>query len=150
AEAGSARSIAFGREGLKNVARALDPCVAQPIVEIARSETELGKGAIAVDDRTWARQFELGLGLLHSVQERLGDPRSSLELALEAARTESTRAITLGALAQVAANQGRTQDALTLADRAEVLVPKHPALARIRGEALAATWRWNDAAPWFL
>ena len=51
-------------------------------------------------------------------------------------------------LAQLAAREGRPEEALSLADEAEVDAPGHPFLLRIRGEALAQVWRFDAAAPW--
>ena len=51
-------------------------------------------------------------------------------------------------LALLAARQGRPEEALSLADDAEVDAPGHPFLLRVRGEALAQVWRFGDAAPW--
>jgi predicted Zn-dependent protease len=42
---------------------------------------------------------------------------------------------------------GRTDAALRQLDRAEALAPGHPALASLRGEALAQVWRWSEAVP---
>ena len=51
-------------------------------------------------------------------------------------------------LAQLAGREGRVDEALLVADEAEVDAPGHPFLARVRGEALAQVWRFADAAPW--
>jgi tetratricopeptide (TPR) repeat protein len=50
------------------------------------------------------------------------------------------------ALADLEARRGATQAALALADRAAESVPGHPALARIRADALAHAWRLDEAA----
>jgi predicted Zn-dependent protease len=55
----------------------------------------------------------------------------------------------IAGLADLAAGQGKTDDALALAQRAGALVPGHPALARIRGDALLAAWRWAEAGQFF-
>jgi tetratricopeptide (TPR) repeat protein len=150
AESKSERSKAFGREGLKRVARNLDPCLPQPILELARAEASAG-GTTAPPrtPRSWGRQLEHGLGLLRVVQERLDEARPSLELARETASSDHERAMATWALAQLAASQGATDEALRLATTASSLAPGHPAIARTRGEALAAQWRWREAAPFF-
>ncbi len=147
-ETKSNRSRAFGRAGLKNVMRALDPCLMQPVTEVAHSEVSIGAGtAPAKSDRSWERQFEHGLGLLTLVQERRQEAKPSLELALARARDDRERGMALAALAELAASQGCTAEALSIAARAASATPGHPAVARIRGEALASSWRWDEAVP---
>jgi predicted Zn-dependent protease len=45
----------------------------------------------------------------------------------------------------VAARQGRTDDAIVLFDQVDKLIPDHPSVARARGDAYAAVWRWEEA-----
>jgi hypothetical protein len=146
-ESKSDRSRAFGREGLKRVARNLDPCAPQPVVELGRAEASAGGAPPPRTERSWERQIDHGLALLRAVQERLDDARPVLELARDRAPSDRERAIATWALAQLAASQGRTDDALGLATAASALAPGHPAVARVRGEALATQWRWLEAAP---
>ena len=152
-DARSVRGRAFGQEGLRRVARAIDPCPPEPVTELVRVEALLGgrsgSAPRAEDPRAFQRAFDHGLAMLHEVGERLGEATPSLERALKAARTDRERAMALGALARLAEEQGRTDDALALATKAGALLPAHPALARLRGETLAVSWRWGDAAPWF-
>jgi len=94
---------------------------------------------------------------LHALQEQTDEARPSLERALHeleslgAAETESReanarhRAMVMALSAQIAARQNRTEEAITWLDRAEALLPGHPALANIRGEALGNVWRWKEA-----
>jgi len=44
------------------------------------------------------------------------------------------------------ARQGRLEEALEAADRAEALIGEHPALWRVRGRAHAQVWMWPEAA----
>jgi hypothetical protein len=150
AESKSERSKAFGKEGLKRVARNLDPCLPQPIVELARAEASVGGGSPPLRaPRSWERELEHGLGLLRVVQERLEEARGPLSLARTAATSDRERAMATWALAQLAAAQGATDESLLLATTASSLAPGHPAIARTRGEALAAQWRLGEAAPHF-
>src|SRR5262249_2344335 len=48
-------------------------------------------------------------------------------------------------LAQVAERQGRTEEVFARLDQARALLGAHPALVHIRGEALGAVWRWQEA-----
>lgn len=149
-ESRTVRGRAFGREGLRQVTRAIDPCTPEPVLEIARAEVGIGRGSpLLLGPRRWDRLFEHGLGMLHEVQERLEEARPSLLRALETAENDRQRAMAAAALADLAARQGATDDALAWAGRAAAFVPAHPALARIRGAALASAWRWSEAAPYF-
>jgi tetratricopeptide (TPR) repeat protein len=155
-DARSARGRAFGQEGIRRVARAIDPCPPQPVTDLARAEAMLGVGSPAAGEhrlgegaRAFQRAFDHGLAMLHEVGERQGEARPSLERALARARDDRERAMALGALARLAEEQGRTAEALDLLGKADALVPAHPALARLRGETQAISWRWGDAAPSF-
>jgi hypothetical protein len=145
AEAKTERSRAFGREGLGRVARNLDPCAPQPVIGLARAEVTTSPATRG--PRAWEREFDHGLGLLHVVQENLDDARPSLERARANAGSDRERAVATWALAQLAASQGNTAEALRLAGAASALAPGHPAIARTRAEALVAQWRWAEAAP---
>ncbi|MBK8260762.1 MAG: hypothetical protein IPK80_05420 [Nannocystis sp.] len=128
----------------------LDPCAAPPPTTIATASIELGPGAAVTAQRpTWERLYELGLGLQGELQERLGLAKSALDAALPGAVASAPfdEALVLAALAEVAAAQGRVDEALQLADRVAALLPDHPAAASLRGLALAAVWRWERAAP---
>jgi predicted Zn-dependent protease len=84
---------------------------------------------------------------LHALSERLDEARPSFAKALALLPETATRerAMVLAALADLAGRQGRVEESLALVAQAEQLVPDHPALARIRGDALAQVWRWKDA-----
>jgi tetratricopeptide (TPR) repeat protein len=142
------RGRAFGREGLKKVARALDACAEQPITDVDETSIELGRGGapLAHDFR---EEYDYALGLSHVVQERLDEAARACDRALALATTDEERGVALALSADVLAQQGRHDEARERVARARVLVGDHPALARIEGEALASTWRWAEAAPFF-
>ena len=132
-----------GRAFLRASERPIDGCGEEPLLSLAETVVEVGDdeaGALS-----WERLYVHGLALLHEVSERLEDSRPSLTLALERAPTERDRARVLLALAELEGRQGRTDEALSLADRAEALVGSHPAIDRVRGRALAQVWRWEEA-----
>ncbi|MCU0659886.1 MAG: hypothetical protein MUF64_32860 [Polyangiaceae bacterium] len=83
--------------------------------------------------------------MTHALQERLDEARPSLQRALELAPGGAERARVLATLATVAARQGRVEETEQWLGQAAALVPGAPALARIRGEAMAQVWRWQDA-----
>lgn len=127
-----------------------DACAPQPITEIARAVVPLGGAAPLAEPPLWRRLFEHGLGLGHAVQERIDEARPSLEKALalvEAGGTPREQAMVVWALGWLEAHEGRTEDALRLADRAAALLPGHPAPDALRGEALSLVWRWAEAVP---
>jgi hypothetical protein len=164
ADTKSERGKTFGRVGLKKVARAIDACKAQPITDVARAEVLVNPeaGPLLVPARApetrevaFARRFAYGLGLSHSLQERLDDARLPLGAAFELAQTPRERAIVLGAVATVASKQGRTDETFTVAGRADAAAREAGmappiAMQRARGEVLASTWRLDEAAPLFL
>jgi tetratricopeptide (TPR) repeat protein len=144
----TARGGAFARASVRTSGRPIDACLFEPVLEIARAEALLGPSA-SKGEGTFDGLFAHGLALLHERQERLDEARPSFERALERAKDTRQRAMAIAALADLAAGQGRTDDALALAARAGALAPAHPAIARIRGDALLAAWRWGEAAPFY-
>lgn len=86
------------------------------------------------------------------MQEKLEETKATLTEAQAAlpddAPTWARAAITYE-LARVAGRQGRTDEAIATFDKVEALVPGHPAVARAKGEAYAAVWRWEKAAAAF-
>jgi tetratricopeptide (TPR) repeat protein len=148
ADARAPRGRAFLDASRKVTGTPLLPCVTQPLTDIARVELWIGPGSEGKPTSAvpaWRRLHEHGLALLHAVQERLDEARPSLQRALELAPGPSERAQVLAALATVAARQGRVEETETWLRQAEALAPGSPALARIRGEALAQVWRWQEA-----
>jgi tetratricopeptide (TPR) repeat protein len=127
----------------------VDPCVPQPVTEIARAEVLLGGSARHVETAPlWTRLLDHAYGLQHAVQERLDEARPSLERALaELDAAPREKAAVILAIAHLEAYEGRTGEALRQIDRAAALVPGHPAIQSLRGEALSLVWRWADAVP---
>jgi hypothetical protein len=149
ADARTSRGASFAREVARRTGGPMDPCVTEPVTEIAASEVELGSGA--AEHRSpmpaWRRLYDHGLGMLHALQEDVESARPSLERALEVLPTgaDRERAMVLDALAEVSIREGRTDEALRRLDEAEALVPAHPAIPHARGAALGNVWRWKEA-----
>jgi tetratricopeptide (TPR) repeat protein len=136
-----------GAKGTRGVD--LDPCRPQPITEIASTRVELGTGARAADPTTaWQRDYEHGMALVSTVSERLEEARSVLTDALAIAPDDRARAMVVVQLAEVAAKQGRADDAIALVAQARTLLgptARPPVLDAVAAEALARVWRWDDA-----
>jgi hypothetical protein len=125
----------------------VDACAAQPISAVATAEVWIGAGAPPADDSATARRLYVhGLGLLHEVQEHVGRAGRSFDAALARTEDPQLRAQILAGLTAVASRQGRVDDARALAAKAAALAPGHPAPAWLEGQALAAVWRWQQAA----
>jgi tetratricopeptide (TPR) repeat protein len=152
ADAKTQRGAAFAREVTRRTGAPMDPCVAEPVTDVAVSEVRLGDGAAAgaAAMPVWRRLYGHGLGLLHALQEDLGSARPSLDRALDLLPpgADRERAMVLHAQAEVAIREGRTDEALERLDEAEALVGDYPAVPHARGEALGNVWRWREAAPW--
>ena len=150
-DARTPRGAAFAQEVRVRTSSPFDPCVAEPVTEIAESEVWIGempeRRAQASGQPDWRRLYDHGLGLLRALQEDVHGARASLLRGLElvAPDRDRERGMLVHALAQVAAREGRTDEALQLLDQAERLVPEHPAIAHARGEALGGVWRWKEA-----
>ncbi|HEX3344025.1 MAG TPA: multiheme c-type cytochrome [Polyangiaceae bacterium] len=149
ADAKTTRGAAFAREVARRTGGPMDPCVVEPVTEIATSDVELGAGASGHRSAmpAWRRLYDHGLGMLHALQEDVESARPSLERALEVLPTgsERERAMVFDALAEVSIREGRTDEALRRLDEAAALLPDHPALAHARGAALGNVWRWKEA-----
>jgi cytochrome c554/c'-like protein len=145
------RGAAFAREVKKRTGAALDPCVPEPVTDIATTEVWIGQGwearTLPAAVPAWRRLYDHGLGLLRAQQEEVEAARPSLDRALDGIPkgAERERAIVVGALAQVAIREGRTDEALQRLDEAEALAPGHPAIPHARGQALGDVWRWSEA-----
>ena len=134
----------------------MDACVAQPITDIDESTVWVGAGADQ-EPRThalpdWQRLYEHGLGWIRAVQEKADEARPSLLRALdlvEATGTDRERAMVLAALGMLSAREGRVDEAVAWAARAEQFTPNHPAIAYLRGLAHAEVWRWQTATQWY-
>jgi len=151
-ESRTARGSAFDREVARRTEAPIDPCRAEPITDVAETETWVGEGAgaMALPNAAppWRRLYDHALGWLHALQEDVDAARPSLDkaLLLVPPGDERARAMVVGAMAEVAIREGRTGEAGELLDQAEVLAPDHPAIAHARGQALRSVWRWADAA----
>jgi tetratricopeptide (TPR) repeat protein len=128
-----------GAKGTREVH--LDPCRPQPITLIAETRVQLGAPT------TWDKKYEHGMALVSVVSERLDEARTVLEQALAMAPDGKARAMVIVQLAQVAAKQGRADDALALIAQARELLPKPgpPVLDAVAADALMRVWRWKDA-----
>ncbi len=129
-------------------APAPDPCILQPITEVAEATIALGGEIPAPDARAWQRLFDHALGMTKALQEQVDEARPSLERALAllpAAGADRARAMVMALYGAVAVREGRTDEAMKWLDGAEALAPKHAAIGRLRGEALTSVWRWTEA-----
>lgn len=152
------RGLAFALGAAQRGKIPIDPCLAEPVTSVGEATVWLGRGA-REKTRTggaarpdYERLLTQGLALLHGRQERVGLARASIERALRLARDAddtSARARAFALSARLAAAQGRPEKSMELSDRAESLVGPHPVLDRLRGDALARVWRWQDAARWY-
>jgi hypothetical protein len=148
----TARGAAFAREVGERTGAPLNPCVPEPVTDIATSEVWIGQGweahALPATKPAWRRLYDHGLGLLHAQQEEVEAARPSLDRALDWVSSSGAalpRAMVLGALAQVAIREGRTAEAMQRLDDAEAIDPGHPAIPHARGQALGDVWRWSEA-----
>jgi hypothetical protein len=147
----SARGRAFIAAARKRQEATFDGCREEPITEVATASLELG-GTPGADSRpTWARLYDHALGLALSVSEDLGEARwSALRAWAELEHVENVesghRAKVLTLLGRISARQGRLDEALGYADRAQKLIGEHPAIERVRADAYSQVWRWKEAA----
>ncbi len=138
------RGRGFDAAALSAGMPALDACAEEPVIDVASFSSR------ALTRPTWERLYEHAMAASHDVQEALGAAETSAHLALAAApETALVRAAILTLEADVLARQGRRDEALALAARAEALAGPHPAIDRARGHAEAQVWRWSDAASAF-
>ena len=140
------RSQAFAQAALAMGHGVIDPCVPQPITEIAAVKVTMGHASARP---AWRRRYDHAVGWLHNVQERIGEVRPSLEAALaqvEALGDVRGQAMVWSLLGSLNAKQGRTEEALAALTQAAALAPGEPAPAFLRGEALSKVWRWCEAA----
>ncbi len=130
----------------------IDACRPQPITPLANARVWIGEGSDRREASggatapTWRRLFDHALALIGDVQEHLDDARPSLAAAMETAPDSHARAMILAQQARLEGRQGRLEEALTAADQAEALSGPMPALDRLRADAYAQVWRWNEAS----
>lgn len=132
-----------------------DPCVEQPIVEMAKDTAEVYPDRFAPGDNEpgWRRWFARGLAMQKHLSERLDETIDSFERAMEALESmdpapdniDRRKAMILVGEAQVLARQRRHREAIELYDRAEKLVGDHPAILVGRGDAYANVWQFDKA-----
>jgi len=129
-------------------AKRLDACRLQPIDELAEASAELGPGAPSRDaSKDFPRAWAWSKGAMHVLLERLDEARVPLAMADKAARNPTEHAMALSLLGQVEAKEGRVTDALMHVADAEKQIGAHPFFDRVRGQALASTWREAEAGP---
>ena len=146
-ESTGARGRAYAAVERSAGRRALDPCGPQPITVIATAQALLAAPHVPrTDPNAAARLYAYGRALLSDVQEQLPTALAALQAALRAADREGNTQVaaqTRLALASLFARQGRTDDAL--AELTKLPDPAHPAAQRVRGQALAQVWRFDEA-----
>lgn len=143
------RGVAFQKQGLK-----LDACAPQPVTLISEAESWIGSGDTSVrSDKprkpAWRRLYDHGLGMVGALQERRDEAGSSFMAALSALENTTDprpKAVVMGALAMLAGRQGRVDEALKWVEGVSKLVPNHPAIPYLRGEALSQVWRFEQSA----
>lgn len=147
------RGQAFAKNTERFAKRKIDPCVPQPIIEIAEQWAKLGAPERSNPDKPeWLRQYHRGLGLLHNVQETLPEAIEAFDAALEKLPAEAPKvdkARILFQLGVIAARQGRTQDAMDHWAKTEELVGEHPAIHFARGNAYQRVFRNDQATEWY-
>lgn len=143
----SPRGRAFARAARSLGRVPLDACAPEPITDLARRVVTLGGEGESVGDRPrFDRHYDHALGLLHAVQERLDEARPVLTAAIEVAPDDRRRAAAFVLLGRLSGRQGRLEEALRHLERADELVPNHPAVYSARGHAYAQVWQWESAA----
>jgi tetratricopeptide (TPR) repeat protein len=146
----SARGRAFIAAARKRGEAMFDGCRDEPITQVATASFALG-GQPEAARPTWARLYDHALGLSLSLGEDLGEARwSALRAWADVEhRTDvepGHRAKILTLLGRISARQGRLDEALGYADRAQKLIGEHPAIERVRADAYMQVWRWREAA----
>ncbi|MGD8824364.1 MAG: multiheme c-type cytochrome [Myxococcales bacterium] len=149
------RGAGFAEGATRRDKVALDPCLPQPLTEVARAVTWIGRGASARKPIGGAarpkieRLLSQALALLHATQEHAASAAPALDRALALAKRAGSpqwQAKALVLSAQLASRQGRPTEAVALARRAEALIGPSPVLDRVRAEAYARVWKWARAA----
>ncbi|MGE0784536.1 MAG: multiheme c-type cytochrome [Sandaracinaceae bacterium] len=149
------RGRRFGRMSRALGRRPIDPCLDQPLTTLASALVYVGEGSPPRDvtlDPTplWRRMFDHALALSSDVQEHLDGARPSLDDAYRSAPDERARAMVIALRARVEGLEGRLDAALDAVADAEAILGERAALHRLRGDAYAQVWRWDDAAAAYL
>ena len=131
-----------------------DPCIPQPIIDIASASASTGKATSRDGIEAWERYYRYGLGLLHHVQENIGEARVAFNKARELLDESTTaderqRAMVIQGLAKVSSRQGRTEEAVGLFEEAGKLVPDHPSTYYGIGETYMRVWKFEQASDAF-
>ena len=146
-EAKGRRGRAYAAAARKAQQPVLDPCSPQPVTVIATAQAKLGASPSSVESaKASARLYAYGRALLADVQEQLPRAETALRVALEEAGREGNHRIadqSRLALATLYARQGRTAESLTALSKLPDQL--HPVVQRVRGEALAQVWRFDQA-----
>ena len=124
-----------------------NPCIEQPIIDVSAASRVIGTAA--KDDDSWLRYYRYGLGLLHHVQENLGEARMAFKKARELLGEDGAvrhRAMVIQGLAKVSSRQGRTEEAVGLFEEASALVPDHPSNYYGIGETHLRVWQFPEAS----
>lgn len=128
-----------------------DGCRAEPITLVAQADVQLGAAPQPSARPIWQRLYDHALGLSLSVQEDLGEARwSALRAWADLERSQGIEAAqhakVLTLLGRISARQGRLDEALDYAARAQTLIGDHPAVERVRADAYSQVWKWKEAA----
>lgn len=124
-----------------------NPCIEQPILDISTASHVIGVDGKEAE--TWRRYYRYGLGLLHHVQENLGEARAAFKMARDLLGEDAParqRAMVIQGLAKVSSRQGRTKEAVGLFEEAIALVPDHPSNYYGIGETHLRVWQFPEAS----
>lgn len=142
----------FAKWTEKFTGKTVDPCVTQPIVEVAQAWAMLGSEERSDSLPVWRRHYERGLGLLHNLQENLPEAIDAFEHAHQGLPEDANkhdRARVLFARGLAFAAQGRVQDAMDEWAKTEALVGEQAAIHFARGNVHQRTFRNDDAKGWY-
>jgi len=149
------RGVAFALGAETRGKVGFDPCLEQPITEVGAATVWMGSGAGEHEAIGGAgrpvieRLLTQSLALLHSKQEHVHMAKPSIERARRLALASESPVLQARALvlrARLASMQGRPNESVAFARRAEALIGPSPVLDRVQGDAYARVWRWASAA----
>jgi tetratricopeptide (TPR) repeat protein len=152
------RGIAFSEGAQARGKIAIDPCFTEPITTVGSATAWLGRGAHSKPRTGGAarpdveRLLTQGLALLHGKQEHLRLAKPSIDRALRLARKDGdpqTVARALVLQARLSSAEGRPELSMELTRQVESYIGPHPVLDRLRGDAHARVWRWENAAAFY-
>ncbi len=147
------RGRAFAAGALQRGKAALDPCIDQPVTTLSTSSTFVGRAARRRNDEL---EREVAIRLLAHSRALLGERQERVSLAGPGLRRAAAWASTVGddemsaeieiVRGRLASLEGRPDEALASLGRAEDILGPAARLDRVRGDALARVWRWEEAA----